>query len=98
MVRDTRRRLDAGEFEPAGPIVDFAGKAATEKDFARAQGIRLTPTVVFYGLDGRPLAQVAGEIHTAAEFMLLGDFVASGAYRTRSFADYKQSTGYKKGS
>ncbi len=79
------------------PMVDFAGRPATEKDFARAQGVWVTPTVVFYDLDGRPIARVAGEIRTAEEFTLLGDFVATGAYRTRSFAAYKQSNGNKKG-
>jgi len=30
--------------------------------------------------------------------MLLGEFVASGAYRTRKFAEYKQELQRKKGS
>ncbi len=82
----------------SAPIVDFAGRpATTERDFARAQGVRVTPTLAFYDLDGKPLAQVAGEIRTADEFVLLGDFVASGAYRKHSFAEYKQSAGNNKG-
>jgi len=45
----------------------------------------------FYGVDGTLLATRAGAIYDPAEFMLLGDYVASGAYRTTSFAVYKQS-------
>jgi thioredoxin-related protein len=88
----------AVDVKGAVPIVDFAGGATTEKAFAVAQGIKLTPTMVFYDFEGRPLARHRGEIRDPAEFLLLGRFVASGAYRTRSFAEYKQSTGSKKGS
>lgn len=78
-------------------MVDFTGKATTEKDFARAQRVSFTPVVVFYDLDGKEVTRVNGEIRDPAEFLLLGDFVATGAYRNSSFAQYKQSTGNKKG-
>ena len=79
------------------PITDFAGKQTTEKAFAAAQGIKLTPTIIFYGFDGKPLARINGEVREVHEFMLLGEFVASGAYRTQTFAHYKQSLGSRKG-
>jgi thioredoxin-related protein len=88
----------AVDLKGAIPIVDFAGQATTEKAFGGAQGIKFTPTIVFYDFDGRPLARHRGEIRDAAEFLLLGRFVASGAYRTHSFAEYKQSSGSRKGS
>jgi len=75
----------------AVPINDFGGKATTEKDFARAQGVKYTPVIIFYGLDGRPLTRVDGEIRTTEEFMLLGEFVASGAYARMKFAEFKQT-------
>jgi len=81
----------------AVPITDFAGTGTTEKGFAAAQGVKFTPVIVFYDFEGRPLASHKGEIRDPREFLLLGRFVASGAYRTRSFADYKQSTGSRKG-
>jgi hypothetical protein len=34
---------------------------------------------------------VDGEIRSTEEFMLLGDFVASGAYARMKFADFKQA-------
>jgi thioredoxin-related protein len=82
----------------AVPMLDFAGKPLTEREFTVAQGVRVTPTMVFYDFDGKPLARFSGEIRDAKEFMLLGDFVSTGAYRTRSFAEYKQSAASRKGS
>jgi thioredoxin-related protein len=79
-------------------LTDFAGRQLTEREFTRAQGIKVTPTMVFYDFDGKPLVRFAGEIRDADEFMLLGDFVASGAYRTRSVAEFKQSAASRKGS
>jgi thioredoxin-related protein len=100
-VQDYYRReftVLAVDVKGAVPVVDFAGRSSTEKAFAAAQGVKLTPTIVFYDLDGAPLARHRGEIRDPAEFLLLGRYVASGAYRTRSFAEYKHSTGNKKGS
>ena len=77
-------------------ITGFDGKNSIEKEFARAAGISGTPTFIFYGLDdGKPLVTWIGGIYDPKQFMLLGEYVASGAYRSRSFAQYLQS---KKGS
>lgn len=72
-------------------ISDFDGTALPEKDFARKHGVRATPSFQFYAPDGNLLATHAGAIYDPAEFMLLGDYVASGAFRNASFAAYKQS-------
>ena len=88
----------AVDVKGAVPVVDFAGRSTTEKGFAAAQGVKFTPVIVFYDFEGRPLTQHKGEIRDPGEFLLLGRFVASGAYRTHSFAEYKQSTGSRKGS
>jgi thioredoxin-related protein len=71
-------------------VTDFAGRASTAKAFAAAQGVKMTPTLVFYGLDGTPLARVDGEVRSVEAFMQLGEFVTSGAYRTMKFNDYQQ--------
>jgi len=81
----------AVDIRGAVPLVDFGGKTVTEREFARAQGVRFSPVIVFYDFGGRPLARVAGEIRDAEEFLLLGEFVSSGAHRTQSFAEYRQS-------
>jgi thioredoxin-related protein len=72
-------------------ITGFDGKTLIEKEFARAAGVRATPTFIFYGLDGTPLVTQRGALYDPKEFMLLGEYVASGAYRSRSFAQYLRS-------
>jgi len=72
-------------------ISGFDGKDSSEKEFARAAGVRATPTFVFYGFDGEPLVTRTGGIFDPQEFLLLGEYVASGAYRSQTFAQYQQS-------
>jgi len=81
----------AVDIKGAVPISDFGGRATTEKAFALAHGAEYTPVIMFYDLNGKPLTRVDGEIRTTEEFMLLGEFVASGAYARMKFADYKQA-------
>ncbi len=80
------------------PITAFDGKEWTEKDFAKAVPIKATPTFIFYGLDGKPVAKHVGRMKDPGDFMLLADFVASGSYRTLEFSQYRQSKQGKKGS
>ena len=74
----------------AVPLRDFAGRDFTEQRYAQTLRINATPTLVFFDLDGNEIARVIGPVKDAAEFLLLGEFVASGAYRSSRFADYKQ--------
>ncbi len=69
-------------------ITDFSGKTWKEKDFARSVPIAGTPTFVFYGLDGKPVARHVGEIRDPKEFILLGDYVATEAWRKQSFKEF----------
>jgi thioredoxin-related protein len=79
----------------AQQVTGFDGRTSIEKDFARAADVRATPTFVFYGFDGKRLLTRVGGIYDPKEFLLLGEYVASGAYRSQSFAKFRQS---KKGS
>lgn len=72
----------------AVPIVDFNGRQTTEKAFSTDQGVKATPTLVFYDLSGRPLYRHVGEIRDAATMIRLGEYVSSGAYKNQKFADY----------
>jgi len=72
-------------------ITGFDGRALPEGEFARAIGVRATPSFQFYAPDGALLYTQRGALYAPAEFILLGDYVASGAYRSTSFAAYKQS-------
>jgi len=73
----------------AVPLRDFANRDYTEKSFAQALKVRGTPAFIFYDLAGSELVRIVGTIETADEFLLLGQFVTSGAYKTRSFARFK---------
>ena len=86
-----RFRVIAIDTKGSNEVTGFDGRAVTEKDFARARGMRASPSFQFYALDGRLLATHAGAIYDPAEFMLLGEYVASGDHRNTSFAAYKQS-------
>jgi thioredoxin-related protein len=80
------------------PFDDFAGRKVTEKTFAQATGIKGTPTLIFYDLEGREIVRQLGAIRNAEEFILFGEFVATGAYRSRKFADYIKERKARKGS
>ena len=78
-------------------VTAFSGNVLPEKEFARAAGVHATPSFQFYAPDGALLATHAGAIYDPAVFVLLGEYVASGAYRSGSFAAYRLSK-HKRGS
>lgn len=74
------------------PIRDFASREQTEKQYAQAIKIKGTPTFVFYDLAGHEISRVFGVVETPEEFLLLGRYISSGAYKTRDFAQFKSTT------
>ena len=88
-----RRRFHAVAIDTTGSqeVTGFDGRALPENSFARAAGIRGTPTFVFHGLDGKVLATQVGGIYDPKVFIVLGEYVESGAYRDGDFATYRQS-------
>ena len=82
----------------AVPIRDFAGRDFTEKSYAQVLRVTGTPTFVFYDLEGNEIIRLVGPVKEPAEFILIGEFVSSGAYRSTKFADYKKSKVRQKGS
>ena len=71
-------------------MTDFEGKETTEKAFALANRVRATPTLLFFDLEGKLVARHTGPTKDKAEFLLLGQYVAEGAYATQPFTKYKQ--------
>ena len=80
------------------PLRDFAGRESSEKGYAQTLKVRATPTFIFYDLAGNEAVRIVGPLQTPEEFLLLGDFVTSGAYKTRTFAQYKLDKPSRKGS
>ncbi len=64
--------------------VDFSGEAMTQKDFSIQQNVRLTPVFIYYSETGKELHRLIG-FYDWEEFLLAGDFVLSGAYKTEDF-------------
>lgn len=72
------------------PLTGFDGVELTESAFASRQGVRGTPTIVFYGLNGAETTRLVGPPSDAAEFLLLGRYAADGHYKSGSFASFRQ--------
>ncbi len=108
MKRNVLNRVDIQEFYGKAfvnlsldingsiPLRDFAGREVTEKAYAQTAKIKGTPTFVFYDLDGAEIVRAAGTVKTG-EFRLLGRFVATGAYKTRSLSQFMQNSSDEKG-
>ena len=72
-------------------INDFQGNAITQKDFAfKEHRVRATPVIAFFDLNGQRVARYTGATSTIEEFMWLGEFVVTEAYKTTSFNRFKQ--------
>jgi thioredoxin-related protein len=78
------------DIRSAVSLKDFGGRDSTEQGYSRAIGVKGTPTFAFYDLDGLEVVRMIGVIKEPAEFLLLGEFVASGAYKGSRFADFKR--------
>ncbi len=73
----------------AQAITGIDGRTLPEKDLAKKLGVRATPTFDFYAPDGERLYRHVGGIFDAQEFLLLERYVASGAFRSQTFAQFK---------
>lgn len=108
MKRNVLNRVDIQEFyarhfvnlsldiNGSIPLRDLAGREVTEKAYAQTAKIKGTPTFVFYDLAGAEIARATGALKTG-EFRLLGRFVATGAYKTRSLSQFMQESSDEKG-
>lgn len=76
-----------------GKIVDFAGVEKTERELAHENRARVTPTFIFYDLEGRSMTTFVGSAKNAKQFLLLGQFVVSGEYKKadRTFRQFENS-------
>ncbi len=73
-------------------MTDFSGREMSEKDFAfKENRVRATPVFVFFGLDGKPMLRFTGVTADTEEFLWLGEFVVSGAYKNGNFTAYKRA-------
>jgi len=72
-------------------ITDFTGQMLTQKDFAfKKNRVRATPVFAIYDLEGNQIARYTGATSGVEEFLLLGEYVVSGAYKETRFSKYKR--------
>lgn len=78
-----------GDLEVVAP----SGQKFIEKEFAGKNGvaIRGTPSFLFLDLEGKEMTRRYGEIRSVEEFLALGEFVVSGAWRQGDFRQYRSS-------
>jgi thioredoxin-related protein len=74
----------------AQPITGVQGSTLPENLYAKSVGVRATPTFDFYAPDGERLYRHVGGIFDPREFLLLERYVASGAFRSQTFAQFKE--------
>jgi len=72
-------------------LIDFAGKEWLEKDFAfKVHRVRATPVFIFFDTNGKIMLRYTGATRSVDEFLWLGEFVSSGAYKNKTFTAYKR--------
>ena len=79
-------------------MVNFKGQNTTQKKFAFEEfRVRATPVTAFFDLDGALMTKFTGPTRDAQEFLRLGEFVVSGAYKQpgMNFTLFKQQAATK---
>lgn len=88
-----KKHFKAYQIDIEGDIemTDFKGAITTQKDFAFKQHrVRATPVMAFFDLSGNRIARYTGPASSMQEFLMLGEYVVSGAYKETSFTRYKR--------
>lgn len=78
------------------PLTDIDGKRSTQAQFAHEQRVYALPTLVFYDLEGIPVARHVGSSLTVAEWLHLGRYVREAGYEEAPLSDWKPAA--RKGS
>lgn len=71
-------------------LKDFSGHNTTQHKFAQEHRIRVTPTMIFYDLQGEPLFRQVGIVANSQEFIWLGEYILQEGYTRDSFSHYKR--------
>ncbi|MSQ54699.1 MAG: thioredoxin [Betaproteobacteria bacterium] len=76
----------------AQPVTGLDGRTMEERAYAKTVDIRGSPTFDFYAADGSRLYRHVGGVYRPDEFLALGQFVASGASGSQTFAQFRQKS------
>ena len=64
-------------------VIDFEGKATTQKNFASDNRVRATPVMAFYDLEGNQVVRFTGAASGKEEFMWLAEYYLDGIYQMK---------------
>jgi len=72
-------------------MVNFDGKTVKQKDFSfKENRVRATPVIAFFDFKGNRIHRHTGKTSGIKEFMMMGQFIASGSYKKLNFSKYKR--------
>lgn len=71
------------------PLRDFDDQATQQAEFARSERVFALPTLVFYDLDGLPVARQLGSAGDAAQWIRLARYVREKAYEDTPFSHWR---------
>lgn len=72
-------------------MINFNGETVKEKDFAfKEHRVRATPVIAFFDLNGKRIHRHIGKTNGVQEFMWMGEYIVSGAYKDMPFIRYKR--------
>lgn len=89
IAASVRKHFDAINLEifEDAEMTDLQGKAMAAKAFAKRERAEFSPTVIFYGTDGKTMLRVVG-YQSPERFKRVLDYVIGDHYRTTTLADY----------
>ncbi len=72
-------------------MTNFKGETVKQKDFAfKEHRVRATPVIAFFDLNGKRIHRHIGKTNGVQEFMWMGEYIVSGAYKNTPFIRYKR--------
>ncbi len=86
LTRYTRKNFDVISINVRGTrqVTGFKGKTFSERKFAHWNKANLTPTIIFFGTDGKPILKLVG-YQSPKKFRSAMNFVVEKRYRKKKF-------------
>ncbi len=72
-------------------LTDFQGNITTQKAFSFKHRVRATPVFGFFNLQGKPIFRYTGKTKNMQEFMWMGEYIVSKAYKKQPFRLFKKA-------
>lgn len=89
IIQYTQKHFDVIPIDIWGnrEVTDFQGKVISEKKYAEREKANFTPSLIFYGKDGKELLQLRG-YYTPYKLRAALEYVVDGYYKKETLRDY----------